>query len=307
MSNADGVLESQGGRTTSAILRSETNLRQMLDASPFPIIVTARDNGHVLYINRLMSVLFGYAPQEVQGKPAPALFVNPADREHLLQLIDREGTVDDFEAVLKDESGRQFYAQVSASRVDYEGREAVFLSFSDITRRKEIETELMRLAATDGLTGLSNRRAFFEQGEREMARARRYDKPLSVLMLDIDRFKLVNDTHGHAAGDEILRQLSGVIRGALRETDIIGRIGGEEFAAILPETALQGATETAERLRKAVVTSPCEYEGIRIHYSASIGVSDRRPQDANLHQILKRADDAMYGAKTSGRNRVIRD
>src|SRR5690606_1790357 len=123
-------------------------------------------------------------------------------------------------------------------------RLANFLSFTDITRHKEIETELLMLATTDSLTGVLNRRAFYEQGEREVNRSRRYDIPLAALMLDIDHFKQINDTHGHIVGDRVLRQMAGVMKKALRETDVIGRIGGEEFAAILPETTLQGAAET---------------------------------------------------------------
>jgi diguanylate cyclase (GGDEF)-like protein/PAS domain S-box-containing protein len=304
MGNADKVLERGEERTTSAILRSESNLRHMLDASPFPIIVCGRDSGNMLYINRLAAGLFGYTLDELRGKPAPSYFVNRGDREHLHELLIKQRSVEDFETVLKDAGGRQFYAQVSASLVEYEGEPAVFLSFSDITRRKEIENELMRLAATDSLTGLLNRRAFFEHGEREVARARRNGKPLCLLMLDLDNFKLVNDTHGHAAGDEVLRNMAETMQNALRETDLLGRVGGEEFAAILPEAALAGATDTAERLRKAIEARATVCNGRKIYVTASIGVSQFQAPDEQLDEVLKRADQAMYKAKSKGRNRV---
>src|SRR5690606_35909129 len=148
--------------------RSETSLRRVLDSSPFPILVSSQDDGSVLYINRLAAVQFGYSLPELRGRRAPDLFVNPNDRDHVLDLLDKVGTVDDFEALLKDATCRQFYALVSATSVDYEGRLANFLSFTDITRHKEIETELLMLATTDSLTGVLNRRAFYEQGEREV-------------------------------------------------------------------------------------------------------------------------------------------
>ena len=175
----------------------------------------------------------------------------------------------------------------------------------DITERKQLEDELKRQAHIDLLTGLNNRRYFFELAEQELARAKRHSAPLPALMLDVDHFKLVNDTHGHHVGDLVLQKLSEVCVQTLRGIDILGRLGGEEFAILLPETKGEQALEVAERLRLAVAgaTVPLE-QGGSIHLTVSIGVASLVATDAKVEDLLKRADTALYAAKNAGRNRV---
>ena len=176
---------------------------------------------------------------------------------------------------------------------------------TNITNRKELEFELTRQAHLDYLTGLSNRRHFIEQGETELSRAIRYKRHLSVLMLDIDFFKNVNDTYGHQVGDTVLQVLSKVCQDTLRQVDLIGRIGGEEFAVVLPETPSKEALEVAERLRKAVakieVTMPV---GLPIHFTVSMGVTTLHDENVNIDMLLHQADTALYEAKKTGRNKV---
>ncbi|MCC7510862.1 MAG: sensor domain-containing diguanylate cyclase [Planctomycetes bacterium] len=307
MESADDYFRKEKDRSTSAIRRSETELRRVLDSSPFPIIVSTRADRKVLYMNKLASEMFHVRLADLQGKPTPDFFVDPADREHVMDVLEKVGEVDDYEAHLRDGAGREFPALVSITQVEYENKPASFLTFNDITGRKEKETELLRLATVDPLTGVLNRRAFSEQAERELARARRYNNPLSTLMLDIDWFKQINDTMGHAAGDHVLRELSRIMERTLRETDIIGRVGGEEFAAILIETPLQGAVETAERIREAIAAEEFTYEGGPIRITASIGVAEFMTGDKTVEDTLKRADSYLYHAKQSGRNRVMND
>jgi diguanylate cyclase (GGDEF)-like protein/PAS domain S-box-containing protein len=291
-------------RSTSAIKRSETNLRKILDASPFPIIVSSRGKGDVIYVNKLASNLFGINRTLARGKPEPAFFCQPADRDTVLDILEKVGEVDDFETRLVGTDGREFPALISASHVDYEGEPAVFFSFNDITKRKEMETELIRLATTDPLTGLNNRRSFEELAEREFKRAKRYGNALSALMIDLDWFKQINDAHGHAAGDEVLRSVARIITDALRETDLAGRIGGEEFAALLPETTLADAMEVAQRLRATIEGASITGADGPLKITASIGVGQRMDSDKDLITLLKRADGALYAAKEAGRNRV---
>ena len=182
----------------------------------------------------------------------------------------------------------------------------VVVIFRDITEQKHKEEELVRLANTDGLTGIANRRYFTDQLTQEVLRAERTEQPAAVMMIDLDYFKLVNDAHGHAMGDRVLQHFVAVARRSLRKIDLLGRLGGEEFAALLPGSGLEAALEAAERLRSALANTPMAIEGGEIRVTVSIGVTLLRAGDASADPPLQRADEALYAAKTQGRNRVAR-
>lgn len=164
--------------------------------------------------------------------------------------------------------------------------------------------ELNRLATLDHLTGCANRRHFYALAEAELARSRRYDRPLGLVILDVDHFKAINDRFGHAAGDEMLRALAETLRDELRELDVLGRIGGEEFAVLLPETPRHESVGSAERLRRCLAALCIEYEGHDLTLTASFGVTAREPVDTNVDSMMRRADRALYEAKAAGRNRT---
>ncbi|HHH31336.1 MAG TPA: GGDEF domain-containing protein [Polyangiaceae bacterium] len=166
--------------------------------------------------------------------------------------------------------------------------------------------ELQRLATQDPLTGLSNRRAFQLAMGRDLARASRSRKPISVVIMDIDHFKRVNDTYGHGGGDAVLKAVSAVLSASVRQGDVVARWGGEEFALILPETPSKGARILADRLRAALAETVVNYEGTEIRVSASFGVASAEvivPDMAD--KLLSAADEALYRAKEAGRNRVM--
>lgn len=176
-----------------------------------------------------------------------------------------------------------------------------------LARTTELEMANQRLreiANTDDLTGICSRRCLMEVGEREVRRAARYGRPLSLLALDIDHFKNVNDTHGHAVGDEVLCGLTAYLGSLLRSNDRLGRMGGEEFDILLPETGDAEALRTAEKLRVAVATQNLECSVGTLRVTISIGVATLLPGEA-LDQLLRRADQALYKAKQAGRNQVI--
>ena len=180
----------------------------------------------------------------------------------------------------------------------------MFGTQQEISQRKQLELELTKQAHLDYLTGLSNRRHFMSRGEVELSRAIRYDTPLSLMMLDIDFFKNVNDTYGHQVGDTVLQVISKICQDTLRQVDLAGRLGGEEFAVILPETAAKEALEVAERLREAIAKSEVTLPtGLPIHFTASIGVTTLRDKNVNFDMLLNQADKALYEAKGSGRNK----
>ena len=177
---------------------------------------------------------------------------------------------------------------------------------TNISKRKRLEEELMRQAHIDYLTGLNNRGHFMELAEHELSRSIRYEIPLSILMIDIDFFKRVNDSHGHKAGDLVLKKLAEICRLTLREIDILGRIGGEEFAIFLPETNKEKALEVAERLRTNIADTKVLPSGGRmpLSFTISVGLTVLNSKEDTLDALLSRADNLLYEAKNSGRNRV---
>lgn len=176
---------------------------------------------------------------------------------------------------------------------------------ADITGQRDTETQLRALATTDPLTGMFNRRHFLQRLDEDWAVSQRLpEQPVSVLLLDVDHFKQVNDTHGHNVGDEMLKHCAALINASLRKSDTAGRLGGEEFAVLLRGADAAAARWLAERLRIAMADTPLVVGGLRLSLTVSIGVSGFMTEDANGLAALKRADAAMYMAKQAGRNRV---
>ena len=174
----------------------------------------------------------------------------------------------------------------------------------DITDRQALLTKLELQARQDYLTGLNNRGIFMELAERELKKTLRYGYPFTVLMLDIDRFKKINDSFGHKAGDLVLKTLAEVFRATLREGDTVGRVGGEELVVLLPETNADGAIAVAERIRSTVETMPVPVGDSTIKFTVSIGASKPIFQNCTLDILLGQADRALYQAKNEGRNRL---
>jgi len=182
---------------------------------------------------------------------------------------------------------------------------------TDITDKKQAEEELKaakqraeELSQRDELTGLKNRRAFFEQAKRTLEQARRFRHPVSVVMMDIDHFKMINDSHGHAFGDKVLQAVANVLQKAMREIDVVARIGGEEFALVLPETPLEDIGCLAERLRSEIEDLVVANGGEKIKITASFGVASCTDGRGDIDTLLTDADDALYVAKKAGRNQV---
>ena len=189
--------------------------------------------------------------------------------------------------------------------------ESVCVTLFDATDTSIYQQKLERAMASladsanrDGLTGILNRRCLENDLAREFDRFKRYRVPLSLVLFDLDHFKQINDTYGHLAGDEALRAIAQRVGGVVRTVDIFGRYGGEEFAVILPGTELAGAEVTAEKLRRTVCDTPVKFGDIELRVSASLGVTEARPDTQNYEALLHEADMALYSSKSSGRNRV---
>ncbi len=166
--------------------------------------------------------------------------------------------------------------------------------------------EIFRMTIIDGLTGVHNKRYFLDFIDREVASAKRHGHPLSLVMLDLDHFKQVNDTRGHLCGDEVLKQMAGRIKSRIRREDLFARFGGEEFAAVLGNTSLTGALHFAEAVRYLIGTQPFEFEDESFTVTVSVGVACLTPdQDIGVDDLVKAADDNLYRAKHDGRNQVF--
>jgi diguanylate cyclase (GGDEF)-like protein len=213
------------------------------------------------------------------------------------------------EGEVPEPSGMRTYLTVKFPLRDEDGSvNGVCGIATDITERKKLQQEMERMAQTDLLTNLPNRRHFMSMAELEVSRTVRYGGELSVLMLDIDHFKNINDTYGHKAGDTVLEKIGALCKQALRDVDIVGRIGGEEFAFLLPQTDREHAVQVAERLRNTIAEAEIAIEGEQsLPVTVSIGVSAYAGTATNIAVLLNQADQLLYEAKRSGRNRVCAD
>ncbi len=263
-------------------------------------------NATIMDVNECACQSLGYTKEELLKLSLPDFDISfPFETwpEHWQEL--KEAGSMRFESKHRTREGKVYPAEIIVNFLEYEGDEYNCAFVRDITERKQMEDELMRQARMDFLTGLSSRGYFMEQAELELSRALRYDNSLSIFMMDVDFFKQVNDNHGHKVGDEVLKKLAEVCCQTLRDVDIVGRVGGEEFAILLPETGRDEAAEVAERLREAIANAKVPLPvGLPIHFTVSIGVASLSSKEDNMDVLLNLADKALYEAKNSGRNRV---
>jgi diguanylate cyclase (GGDEF)-like protein/PAS domain S-box-containing protein len=283
--------------------------------SAYDGIITVDSNQRICLFNSAAEEMFGYDAEEVIGEPLSILIPERHRDKHeqqvsqfrsspiqSRQMFERGGRIT---GLRKD--GGTFPVEISISKIDVDGATEYTAVVRDISEQARLIDQLHNQAKTDQLTGLLNRRAFMERAEQEVALSRRYERPLAVLMIDIDHFKRVNDNYGHDAGDIVLTAMAKAGAGVFRKSDVFARIGGEEFAVLLPMTGAGDAYSLAERLRETIDGARFEmdwkgYEPIR--FSVSIGVALFDEGDALIDDALKRADNALYMAKNTGRNRV---
>jgi diguanylate cyclase (GGDEF)-like protein/PAS domain S-box-containing protein len=283
---------------------SEDNLRTLFEVSPVSLVLTSAERKVVILANRRTSQLFEVDPEKVVGQRPIDYYVHADDRERFLALVKAEGHVENFEAMLRTATGRVFPALLSAQRLLFDGEPAFVVSALDISAQKAVEEQLRELATRDPLTDCINRRHFLEIAAKEFERADRYGNLVSIAMIDADHFKDINDNHGHATGDRVLRTIADRCRSVLRKTDVIGRFGGEEFVVLFVETGLIEAQRVAERLLAKVAEPMASSDGVIVSVTISAGVVERRSRET-LDVVLKLADDALYQAKRDGRNRVV--
>ena len=268
----------------------------------------------VAYAGAALGRLFLLAPGEVMIGRSPDCAVSLLDgevsRNHARLLVSERG----IEAQdLGSTNGTLLNGELFEGTVQLKagdrlgvGGHVLKLVAMDPLERAFHET-LLDLSTKDPLTGLANRGATLAEVQNRFGLSLRYNRPLSVVICDLDYFKRVNDTHGHGAGDLVLRVFGERLLRCLREADLAGRIGGEEFLVLLPETDLTGARPFAERLRKAIASQPIVLPSGALEVTCSLGIAERKVSDLEAGQLVARADAALYRAKRGGRNRVCED
>lgn len=322
-------------RTIDLLQAREREMRSVIDAAGDAVFVIDTDN-FVQLVNPAGVAMFGYAPEKLLGESFAGLF-DEAMADAIPALLWATGRTHELKGRRQD--GSEFPIHLSSQAMGSDARARTVVFVRDITdvRAREIELmaerdrieaqaselaamteqsyavalqleaandELTRLATTDSLTGVYNRRMVIERGLEEVQRVRRYGRPMGVLALDIDHFKQVNDKYGHAGGDEALITVAQVCEKNLRAVDTFGRLGGEEFAVLLPETDVDGAMVVAEKIRALLEATIIHYRDETFGVTTSIGVSVVTTDAPDLEAGLDHADKALYAAKNAGRNQV---
>jgi len=225
----------------------------------------------------------------------------------LVPYIDSKQNINGYLVVVEDVTEqKQFQIQLEALNHSLEEKVEIRTRQlkQELSKRNILEKNLRQLADHDPLTGLLNRRSFVERVNQEISRSHRCNSELSYMIIDIDKFKKINDTYGHLTGDVVLKEFSKKISGILRKNDFIGRIGGEEFAIALPGTSMESANKMGEMIRKEIAEHNLKYKSTNINFTVSIGISRFMLAKESINDVFSRADSALYRAKNSGRNKV---
>ncbi len=291
-------------QSEEALARSEKRFRSIFETSK-DAIVSMDKEGILQMVNTAGMELFNLTDSDLGLINFRDLYVDPTMHRSFLAEILKQGYIRDFGMQLHRKDNKVMDCLMTLTTklsdkgelIGYEG------IVRDVTPFKRMEEELRRLATKDSLTGINNRRNFLDLAQIEMNRSKRYEHPFSLIMLDIDHFKKVNDTYGHSAGDQVLNEFCGICLKAIRENDIMGRLGGEEFAVALVENDKKAAIITAERLREAIASHKMFIGSKEVRITTSLGVAQMLP-GCDLKSMLERADRALYQAKENGRNQM---
>jgi len=291
-------------KASEALLESETSLKTILDKMQTGIFIVDAETHQIIDINAKALEMIEAKKEDVLGHTCHN-FICAAECGKC-PITDLHLTVDNAERVIVTARGNLIPVLKTVTRISIQGHEQLVESFMDIRERKALEENLRIMGNTDYLTGIYNRRYFIETGQKELSRALRYGKQMSLLMIDLDRFKNVNDTYGHAAGDKVLKAIAEFCNSQLRTSDVIGRLGGEEFAILAVESDQQQAMQLAERILQGTSELVVALDdGQTVGCTLSIGVSCKTDNEESIDKFLGKADAALYQAKSAGRNRVM--
>jgi diguanylate cyclase (GGDEF)-like protein/PAS domain S-box-containing protein len=317
--------------TEKSLSKSEEKYRTLVNNIHIGVFRNTPGQGRFIHANPAMAAIFGYdSREEFIARPVIDIYRNPQDRERFLDAVKREGFAKDTELPMRKKDGTLIWCSCTATAHFNEQGEIEWLDgvIEDISERKKAEENLQKyqielelrvrertaalveanerlrdLSDRDPLTMIYNRRKFFEFLDKEIVKAKRYARPLSLILIDLDHFKTVNDNHGHTVGDAVLKTITDVLGSTIREVDIFGRYGGEEFVVLAPETGAAGASALADKMRRAVENHSYPLVG---KVTISAGVAEFSDTDS-VASFIDKADRALYDAKNKGKNRVETD
>jgi diguanylate cyclase (GGDEF)-like protein/PAS domain S-box-containing protein len=292
----------QNEKLQQTLTESESQLRHLVEAAPLPLLIVRANDQQLMYANERALEQFALNFDSARERSLADFHVDPESRGKLSEAISRHGSVRDFEVHLKDLNGREFWLLLSGQPMRYAGAVCLLVALANIDDRKRMQDDMQRKAMHDPLTGLPNRAMFMESLEHAMHKSRRRSSRFSVLFIDLDRFKEVNDTMGHHAGDTLLKVIAGRLGTAVRQSDLVARLGGDEFVILIEEhggaeEVMIVAQKVLEMLRKPVPIDSREAE-----VSGSIGVASFPEDGMEMETLVRNADAAMYQAKERGRN-----
>ena len=292
----------QSERLQRTLRENEAQLRNLIESAPLPLLIVRRRDQHILYANERALQQFGLTAAQARGRAIGDFYAEPSERDNVMETIDRAGSLRDREVEMQDRMGRRFWLLLSAQRIQYAGEACLLKALHNIDDRKRLQDDMRYRAMHDSLTNLPNRGMFLESLDRALRKSRRKRNRISVLFIDLDRFKVVNDTLGHQAGDQLLQAVSERLRSAVRDSDLVARLGGDEFVVLVedhggPEEVMIVAQKVLEMLDRPVLI-----EWREVHISCSIGIASYPEDGEEVEALVKNADIAMYQAKERGRN-----
>ncbi|SCC91324.1 Diguanylate cyclase [Thiomonas sp. X19] len=287
-----------------ALERSQTHLRRLFEAAPVAMVLLRLEDGAILRYNQAARTLLD--PKGLSRQPLVSLdfYADPQRRELLRAHLRAGQALSQIELQLRNAEGLLRDTLVSAQPIEHEGQACVLIGLTDVSGLKQLQRQLQQQAEQDMLTGLPNRRGFVAGANDLLDRS---DSALALLMIDLDHFKRINDSHGHRVGDEVLEQFGALLNAHMRQGDRVARFGGEEFVVLLAVASGRAAVDAAERMRSYVEQHPFATSAGVLRLSVSIGLALRepgKPVQNDLASLLQAADDALYRAKQGGRNRV---
>jgi diguanylate cyclase (GGDEF)-like protein/PAS domain S-box-containing protein len=284
------------------LLESENQLRGLLQFAPLPIIIVRVEDEAIVYANDRALAQFDVSSTSLEWYKAQSFYARPADREQIVETLRNRGSVRDLEVELQDTQGRPFWALISSQRMAFAGQDCLLTALNNIDDRKRAQEELRHRAFHDELTGLPNRAMFMDALSRTLHRMERKNGAFSILFIDLDDFKDVNDSLGHTMGDLLLQEVAMRIRLCVREGDLVARLGGDEFVILVEDEEHPGqATIIAQKILSAL-EPPHQVGEHAARVSSSIGISRYPGDGTELNDLLRHADAAMYKAKERGRN-----